>query len=425
MVNRLRTDLVNATSRWDTLAAQVNWHSEGLKAIAINVADHGADPSEDAATNSAAFAAALAELPAEGGTIIIPPGEYEGAFPAFTGNERIYVHARGATLIPPASGSGFTINQGVGSNVDGIVIDGARVDGANGNVIAFQLEDTNNAILLAPVVEDCLVGIDFHANDTNAFVEGTLVENPLIRNCQTGIRFRITSGTGSFAQTIIRGLKIVVGGTSGKGIVVPENCVLQRSWVQGTIWIGTDETAIDLDGSFEDAMWRIAIEGAGGSTGNVGALIGANIANDDQFDLSLLFTGTMATQVSISGSPDMNYMSGGARWVQLSGNAGIYYRRHGDTTDRFSLTLLTAGPKLEFGTGAIARDVNLYRSAANVLTTDDQFVPVDGVVLKVVAGAVSDSNFTVDTDGLIAIDSSNGRLYVRYGGAWHYATLDA
>lgn len=49
----------------------------------------------------------------------------------------------------------------------------------------------------------------------------------------------------------------------------------------------------------------------------------------------------------------------------------------------------------------------------------------DGVVTLVKAGAVGDGDFTNDTNGLIAIDSSNGRIYVRYGGGWHYAAVDA
>jgi hypothetical protein len=49
----------------------------------------------------------------------------------------------------------------------------------------------------------------------------------------------------------------------------------------------------------------------------------------------------------------------------------------------------------------------------------------DGLVTKVVAGACDDSAFTTDTDGLICLDSSNGRIYFRYGGAWHYSAQTA
>lgn len=49
----------------------------------------------------------------------------------------------------------------------------------------------------------------------------------------------------------------------------------------------------------------------------------------------------------------------------------------------------------------------------------------DGIVTKVSAGVCSDSTFTTDTDGLVCIDSTNGRLYFRYSGAWHYAAQTA
>lgn len=93
--------------------------------------------------------------------------------------------------------------------------------------------------------------------------------------------------------------------------------------------------------------------------------------------------------------------------------------------DAYSRYIAYADGKLEWGPGNASRDVNLYRSAANTLKTDDQIQAVDGVVTKVNAGAVSDATFTVDTDGLLAIDSSNGRLYFRYGSGWHYCSQDA
>ncbi|MGD9128890.1 MAG: right-handed parallel beta-helix repeat-containing protein [Candidatus Woesebacteria bacterium] len=70
---------------------------------------------------------------------------------------------------------------------------------------------------------------------------------------------------------------------------------------------------------------------------------------------------------------------------------------------------------------------NKVQSATNVMTLDNftvttagQAAAVDGMVTKVVAGACSDAQFTADTNGLLCIDSTNGRIYFRYGDAWHY-----
>ncbi|MEK7765264.1 MAG: hypothetical protein AAB368_03405 [bacterium] len=50
----------------------------------------------------------------------------------------------------------------------------------------------------------------------------------------------------------------------------------------------------------------------------------------------------------------------------------------------------------------------------------------DSLAVKVVAGAVGDGNFTATPlNGLLAIDSTNFRLYFRYGAAWHYVAQTA
>ena len=50
----------------------------------------------------------------------------------------------------------------------------------------------------------------------------------------------------------------------------------------------------------------------------------------------------------------------------------------------------------------------------------------DFVITKpqLVAGVVSDASFsTTPADGTMAVDTTHGRLYVRYGGSWHYTAL--
>jgi len=80
---------------------------------------------------------------------------------------------------------------------------------------------------------------------------------------------------------------------------------------------------------------------------------------------------------------------------------------------------------LQGSDGAIVMggDVNLYRSTANFLQTDDQFYAGDGVRMKTKAGIPTDSDTTVDADGVIILDTTNHRLYIRSGGTWKYAAL--
>lgn len=46
-----------------------------------------------------------------------------------------------------------------------------------------------------------------------------------------------------------------------------------------------------------------------------------------------------------------------------------------------------------------------------------------GVGIRVKAGVPTDADFTNPVDGLLCVDSTDGRIYLRYGGAWHYAAL--
>lgn len=61
----------------------------------------------------------------------------------------------------------------------------------------------------------------------------------------------------------------------------------------------------------------------------------------------------------------------------------------------------------------------------NDVAVTGQLSGSDGLVTIVSAGACSDSTTTSDTNGTLCIDSSNGRIYYRYGGAWHYSAQTA
>lgn len=63
----------------------------------------------------------------------------------------------------------------------------------------------------------------------------------------------------------------------------------------------------------------------------------------------------------------------------------------GDTFDRY---VIDADGKMNWGSGALARDVNLYRSSANVLTTDDSLGV--GIDLAVTGDAVIGGSVTAD-----------------------------
>jgi hypothetical protein len=73
-----------------------------------------------------------------------------------------------------------------------------------------------------------------------------------------------------------------------------------------------------------------------------------------------------------------------------------------------------AGGRLVWGTGGVTGDVNLYRSDTNVLTTDDLFKAVSGLVTLTTNGAPT----AVLPDGTLAVDTLNDDFYFRSGGEW-------
>jgi len=70
-------------------------------------------------------------------------------------------------------------------------------------------------------------------------------------------------------------------------------------------------------------------------------------------------------------------------------------------------------------------DVNGKIVTNSNIEATGQVTGLDGLVTKVVASAITDDDFDVDQNGKLAIDSSNHRLYFRYGGGWHYCAQDA
>ena len=96
-----------------------------------------------------------------------------------------------------------------------------------------------------------------------------------------------------------------------------------------------------------------------------------------------------------------------------------------------TLALNIQGNSLQ-GANAANGDLTLVATSSATVTTAyivaSNMVDgsTDGLATKVVAGAIGDGNFTATAvNGVIGIDSTNGRIYYRYGAAWHYSSQDA
>lgn len=353
-----------------------------------------------------------------GGVVTLPAGSF--VLPSglvFTANQRLHIRGNGTTLKLSEGMTGITISQGI-SGAKGVVIEGVTIDGQNNlftTGIAFV--DTNNGTVLGGEVKNCATGILMDSRATGGFVEGTLLDNLLLRDNNVGIDMTVEAGTGSFAQTMIRGLKCVVGANGAAiGLRANNTAILQRSIVQGTFWIDSNETAVSLDCNIEDTTFDLGIEGSAGSTGNKGLVIGTNTTNSDQAFLKLLFTGTVNTQVTAN-SKNFHYWSGGSQLVNSAGTAVLGYKRHGDSTDRLRFEGVTNGGRIQFGDGSLL-DVNLYRSAANILASDDKLDPAS-FNAQTKAGTPVDGDITGGAaDGDMVVDTTASKIWVRIGGTW-------
>ncbi|MDA2936827.1 hypothetical protein MYX75_01005 [Acidobacteria bacterium AH-259-A15] len=145
---------------------------------------------------------------------------------------------------------------------------------------------------------------------------------------------------------------------------------------------------------------------------------------------------TLTGDLAMSGANNLTLTTTGATNVTLPTTGTLATLTGTETLSGKTITmagvLTMAGQTIH---GSAAGDGDLTLSATSHATVLSAFIiashlldsTADGLATKVVAGAVGDSSFTVTTppDGTVAIDSTNGRIYFRYGAAWHFAAQDA
>lgn len=147
-------------------------------------------------------------------------------------------------------------------------------------------------------------------------------------------------------------------------------------------------------------------------SGNSGVVTGANLVSSDSPVFVALPSGDGVAADATT------------RYGFRAGHNKVEVKATADTGARLLVT--NNSGRLTWGDGAGGLDVNIYRGGANRLSTDDDLFVTGLVSTKVVAGPVSDTAFLgVASNGALGVDSTNGRIYFRYGGAWHYVAQTA
>lgn len=96
----------------------------------------------------------------------------------------------------------------------------------------------------------------------------------------------------------------------------------------------------------------------------------------------------------------------------------IGVRVDGDSEARVKID---AGGKITWSSGSATGDVNLYRSAANTLKTDDALDASTAGVVNLITDEVPTATAA---DGTIAIDTTNNKFYFRSNSEWQEIALD-
>ncbi len=148
--------------------------------------------------------------------------------------------------------------------------------------------------------------------------------------------------------------------------------------------------------------------------------------------MRLSYDGSNYNTLSTTSAGDFSLVSSNTSESQVvignGGSVDTSVAFDGASTDFFSGIDTTTGSYM-IGSGFTVQSANAFltvTSAGNVTVNTGQLdASADGVVTKVTAGACNDTTFAADTNGNICVDSTNGRMYFRYGGAWHYVNQTA
>jgi hypothetical protein len=150
-------------------------------------------------------------------------------------------------------------------------------------------------------------------------------------------------------------------------------------------------------------------------------------SNNTASGLDSLAGNTTGTNNTASGFSSGKFIANGTTANQTSNNSlylgyGTRALANGDTNE-----VVIGASAIGNGSNSVTLGNTSITSTVlrGNVSTSGQISGTDGLVTKVNAGVCDDTTFTADTNGNLCIDSTNGRIYYRYGGAWHYTAQTA
>lgn len=387
--------------------------------FAVNAKDYGAvgdGVADDTSALQAAFAAA------DSGTCYVPSGTYKisatlnmNTTPGFS----IRGDGRYSTIISKTTNTGpiLRVDAGDGENTYGNVIEDIQLSfttqSTTSNTDAFGIQIVGGATLSGVfhwtvrnvLIQRTYIGIGFGSG--NAIIWGSAFEKVEVRDCNgSGFKFWCTTG----------GPRLLF-----------RDCIV---W-NGSSSMAPAEAAVNLSSCYA----------------HITGLEVLNWSNRPIVQYSSVATPLVLENVNVEGSDWSNgtfvrlfyIVDSGAliRQVQIRGTSSAGTTVYGfDSTDTgsFDIDGVEFDITLDGGWSAGFNQVRDVRHRRLIQTQALSALYYDGDTSKWVAqnhsttiftkaGAPEDSDFVAPTDGLMALDETNHRLYVRVASAWKYAEL--
>ena len=339
------------------------------------------------------------------GVIWVAPGSYS-PFALIGPDNRLSVIGLGdVTVVPTNNEIGILIDNSagtplVGPLVENILVDG---DGARRSATGIRLKNALRATVRRCRISNCLVGVDLY-NDASGFTERNAIENTLINNCGTGIRyFRTATGAASFSYNnfINVGVDFCRTGIDIGSVSPAIPRPFTNSYVNVAVWGHSDnDVLVKIAGDILGCVLQLNLERLSGAN-VVGYDVQANAARTLEATIFTKFVGSFENKVRLSSGKELRWIEGRNTYVASASTPNYeQYLKEGDTNPR---TAISDG-KIEFGAGgASAVDVNLYRGAANRLQSDDEIRSTR----RPKASAFS-AQTTGDTDARLRISTDGG-----------------
>jgi hypothetical protein len=337
----------------------------------VSPAGNDANDGKSWSTAKRQISSAVSSAGGSEGIIWVASGSY-APFSLIGPNNRVSVIGLGdVTVVPRNNEIGILIDNSAGTPLVGPLVENILVagDGAKKSTIGIRLKNALRGTIRRCRIANCLVGVDLY-NDASGFTERNAIENTLINNCGTGIRYyRTPTGASSFSYNnfINVGIDFCPTGIDIGSVSPAVPHPYTNSYVNVVVWGQSDnDVLVKIAGDILGSVLQLNLERLSGAN-VVGYDVRSNAAHTLEATLFTKFVGSFENKVRLAAGKELRWIEGRNTYV-ASSSAPSYerYFREGDTHPR---TAISDG-RIEFGDGAGPFDVGLSRSAANVLALD-------------------------------------------------------